>query len=267
MGSGASTSKAKPSESQKTSQSSSGQNTSQLSSTTRSKTVENPRSNVPLLETTFCDNEGKERVVTFGKKPLGFEICLGVTPIRVDNVFAGSLSLKKGIEMGWYLTKVNDVVLYGKPFPEQFSLLKEAMANLPFSSTHDVRPKIQSLEIIFEDSTDCRPVPVTFAKKPLGIEFDVVAPITVKKIKEDCVARRAGVEVGWIVKGVAGTDLSTLHVTDQVTLLRKFVRDLPDVTYSIAPPLCQTLSNSGNASSQGAHDVQLDSTSLDDGRL
>lgn len=257
MGSGASSSKAKTRESQ---------NTSQASSATQSKSLGNLGNTTPSLQLAFRDKEGKERVLRFGKKPLGFEICIGVAPIRVDNVFVGGLALKKGVEIGWYITKVNSVDLSGKQFSEQYALLKAAMTDLPFSSSHDVRPKIQSLEIIFEDSADSRPVPVTFAKKPLGIEFDVVAPITVKHIQEDCVARRAGVEVGWVVKGVAGTDLSTMPVADQVDILKKCVRALPDVTYSIAPPMCQSLSDSGKPSSRAAFDAQLDPT-LDDGRL
>lgn len=206
--------------------------------------------------------------MTFYKKPLGFEICIGTAPIRVENVFNDGLAMKSGVQMGWSLTKVNGMDLSGRSFSEQFALLKVAMENLPFSTAHDVRPRIQSLEITFEDSSDNKLVPVTFAKKPLGIEFDVVAPITVKNIKEDCVARRSGVEVGWVVKAVDGTDLSTMHVNDQVDLLKKCVRGLPDVTYSIAPPLSSSLS--GDTSTRNADscslDMELDAT-LDDGRL
>merc|ERR1719359_1955489 len=142
--------------------------------------------------------------------------------------------------MGWYLEKVNGIKLAGRPFDEQFGILKKALASLPLSEEQNAHPTITELEIIFEAGSDARPV--VFSKKPLGFEFDLAPPIRVRSIKEDCVARRHGVEVGWVVRKVAGEELSGRPFMDQVDFLKKKVSALPDVTYCIAPPLAHSLS-------------------------
>ena len=72
------------------------------------------------------------------------------------------------VKVGWCLHKVNGVDLSGKGFNAQFVILRKAMANLPTTEEQ------QSLEIVFE--ADGKHVPVVFAKKPLGFEFDMRAP-------------------------------------------------------------------------------------------
>lgn len=196
----------------------------------------------PTLELLFLDDLATEKVMRFYERPLGFEISLGVVPIRVDNVYGRGLASELGVQMGWYVQKVNSMDLSGKSFDDQFGLLKKALALLPVSEEQNARPTLQSLEIVFEAGSDGRQVPVIFAKKPLGFEFEMIEPITVKHIQEDCVARRHGLEVGWVIKKVAGEDLSAMAFVDQVELLKKSVHSLPDVTYCIAPPLCHSLS-------------------------
>lgn len=165
-----------------------------------------------------------------------------MVPIRIDNVYLQGLARRLGVEMGWYLQKVNDAVLAGESFDRQFAIIKLGMAVLPVTEEFNVAPTLQSLEIVFDAGCDSQHVPVTFSKKPLGFEFDLIAPIKVKNIQQDCVAKRHGVEVGWVVKKVAGIELSTKSFKDQVDMLKKSVASLPDVTYCIAPPLCHSLS-------------------------
>merc|ERR1712129_169090 len=136
----------------------------------------------------------------FHERPLGFEITLGMVPIRVDNVYLQGLARRLGVEMGWYLEKVNGIVPAGRGFDRQFALVKQGMAALPLTEEFNAAPTLQSLEIVFEAGSDGHLVPVTFSKKPLGFEFDLIAPIKVKNIQEDCVAKRHGVEVGWVVR-------------------------------------------------------------------
>jgi len=221
-----------------------------------------------VLEMTFLDELATVRVTRFHERPLGFEISLGVVPIRVDNVYGRGLARSLGVEMGWYLQKVNDIDLLGKEFNEQFAVLKSALAILPAAAEQNVQPTLQSLEIVFE--ADGKHVPVVFAKKPLGFEFDMIAPISVKTIQEDSVARRHGVDVGWVVLKVAGVDISKMGFMDQVDLLKRSVGSLPDVTYCIAPPLGHSLSaNSGSLlPSRSARDAEGGiAEDGDDGRL
>lgn len=208
----------------------------------------------PTLELTFADELARERVMRFHERPLGFEITLGAVPIRVENVYLQGLARKVGVEMGWHLVKVNSTVLASKGFEQQFAMVKQGMASLPVAEELNVAPTLQSLEIIFEAGPDGKNVPVTFSKKPLGFEFDLIAPIKVKNIQEDCVAKRHGVEVGWVVKEVGGVDLCTRAFHDQVDILKKSVSALPDVTYCIAPPLGHSIS----ANLAPAKDVKYD---------
>lgn len=229
----------------------------------------------PQVEMTFLDTSGNARNQRFRQKPLGFEISLGVMPIRVDNVYGQGLAGKQGVEMGWYLTKVNGIEIGGKSFEEAFAIVKSAMAVLPAVEAHDVRPTLASLEIVFEAGDDRGLVPVVFSKKPLGFEFEMRSPISVKSIKEDCVAKRHGVEVGWVVKKVSGLDISEMAFADQMNILKRSVTALPDVTYCIAPPLSHSLST-GTAALPDRRDARQtysggessrDPECPDDGRL
>lgn len=220
------------------------------------------------LEILFLDDLATERILRFQERPLGFEISLGVTPIRVDNVYGQGQSRRLGVEMGWYVMKVNGRDLSDKTFEDQFAMLKQALAGLPLSKDRNVSPTLQSLEVVFEAGSDGREVPVVFSKKPLGFEFDMIAPIKVKAIQEECVARRHGVEVGWVVKKVAGEDLSSRSFTEQVELLKKCVYSLPDVTYCIAPPLGHSLSaNSVPPPRRTDRAADAGGADADDGRL
>lgn len=220
------------------------------------------------LELTFVDQTAEERAVRFSSRPLGFEVSLGVVPIRVDNVYGRGLAFQNGVEMGWYLRKVNGLDVSGKPFQQQFNILKQALAKLPVSEEHHARPTLQSLEIVFEAGSDPelkKEVPVVFSKKPLGFEFEMLLPITVKYIQEDCVAKRHGVEVGWVIKKVGGVSLQDKHLNEQVEILKHGVFSLPDVTYCIAPPLGHSLGGSNEIPSKRATDGMQEDAS--DGRL
>jgi hypothetical protein len=218
------------------------------------------------LELTFLDEATTERVVRFHERPLGFEISLGIVPIRADNVYGQGQAKRLGVEMGWYVHKVNGIDLSGKAFDEQFAILKKALAVLPLSDL-GVLPTLQSVEIVFEAGVDGQEVGVVFSKKPLGFEFDLVEPIRVKRIEEDCVARRHGVKVGWVVKKVAGQDLSERSFMHQVDFLKSHVNSLPDVTYCIAPPLGHSLPASTGAVASGQAALVEGAEVGSDGRL
>merc|ERR1712070_1154732 len=76
-----------------------------------------------------------------------------------------------------------------------------------------------TLELVFETDT-AETKTFVFAKKPLGFNFLMSAPITVKKLAEDSVARRLGVQEGWILRGIAGVDVSGTTIEDQYATLK-----------------------------------------------
>lgn len=190
------------------------------------------------------------------------EICHGMTPMRVINVDRQGLAHRSGVERGWRIQKVNGNDLTGETFDIQFAILKAAMAPLPVKKS--LEDKVESLEIVFIAGENETEVPVVFWKKPLGFDCEVVAPIKVKSIKEDCPARRSGVEVGWIVKKVGGNDIMSLEIDMQIKLLKDSVAALPDVDYRIAPPMGHY---SSTAASFGMRDNAEEGASNSAGRL
>lgn len=230
----------------------------------RAEALETPIFTEPpetCLDITFVDDNGQDRRVRFKSRPLDMEICYGMTPMRVINVDRQGLAHKSGVERGWTIRRINSSDVAGKPFDDQFSMLKNALTPLP---VHSLDHKADALEIVFVAGADEKEVPVIFSKKPLGFDCEVVAPIKVKSIKENCVARRSGVEVGWIVKKIDGVDISTLDIELQIKYLKESVAALPDIDYRIAPPLAHY---STTASSSNRREAPDEGSSTSDGRV
>jgi len=184
-----------------------------------------------VLELAFLDSLGAENVVTFHKRPLGCRIVMHELPVCVDAVYDLGLAQQLGIQKGWILAKVNGTDVSGRAFDEQFGVLMKAMEVLP------TEPRRTSLEIVFEAGSAGRRETVVFYKKPLGLTFENRKPIVVKSIREDCVASRHGVEIGWVLVQVDGVVVDDMAFEEQLDLLTSGVSSLSDITSSIAPPL------------------------------
>jgi hypothetical protein len=185
----------------------------------------------PVLDLTFLDPSAGEVTVRFHRRPLGCRIIMHELPIRVDSINESGAAAQLGVQKGWILVKVNDNIIAGSNFDEQFSFLKSGMKVLP------AEPARTSLEIVFEADSDGRRETVVFSKKPLGLTFQHRKPVVVKSLREDCVATRHGVQVGWVIVQVDGKDLTDMNFPDQLDLMTTTISSLPEMTYSVAPPL------------------------------
>eukprot|EP00929_Paragymnodinium_shiwhaense_P003262 TRINITY_DN103703_c0_g1_i1.p1 TRINITY_DN103703_c0_g1~~TRINITY_DN103703_c0_g1_i1.p1 ORF type:complete len:301 (-),score=65.06 TRINITY_DN103703_c0_g1_i1:414-1316(-) len=101
-----------------------------------------------------------------------------------------------------------------------------------------------SLELVF-DTGEAGMKTVVFQKKPLGFNFMMTSPITVRRVTNDSVAQRHGIQPGWKVRGIAGEDVSEVKVEKQYARLKELVDALPQMRSCIAPVGCAGLS-SGN---------------------
>eukprot|EP00929_Paragymnodinium_shiwhaense_P033008 TRINITY_DN18210_c0_g1_i2.p2 TRINITY_DN18210_c0_g1~~TRINITY_DN18210_c0_g1_i2.p2 ORF type:complete len:138 (-),score=26.71 TRINITY_DN18210_c0_g1_i2:65-478(-) len=64
-----------------------------------------------------------------------------------------------------------------------------------------------SLVVTFEVPGTREVKQVVFARRPLGLDFDKVAPVSMKRVHRNGHAEELGVEKGWIVKAVNGIDV------------------------------------------------------------
>jgi len=214
-----------------------------------------------VLELAFLDSLGAENVVTFHKRPLGCRIVMHELPVCVDAVYDLGLAQQLGIQKGWILAKVNGTDVSGRAFDEQFGVLMKAMEVLP------TEPRRTSLEIVFEAGSAGRRETVVFYKKPLGLTFENRKPIVVKSIREDCVASRHGVEIGWVLVQVDGVVVDDMAFEEQLDLLRGGISGLSEITYSIAPPLFASTAFASPAQNGGPPAALVDQgAATDDGR-
>eukprot|EP00929_Paragymnodinium_shiwhaense_P110713 TRINITY_DN77914_c0_g1_i1.p1 TRINITY_DN77914_c0_g1~~TRINITY_DN77914_c0_g1_i1.p1 ORF type:complete len:153 (+),score=25.34 TRINITY_DN77914_c0_g1_i1:113-571(+) len=70
---------------------------------------------------------------------------------------------------------------------------------------------------------------IVFEKRPLGLDFDKVAPVSMKRVHRNGHAEEKGVEKGWIVKTVNGIDVAGKDFPVVHELLVKECAVLPHV--------------------------------------
>mmetsp|Transcript_133349 Transcript_133349/g.243004 ORF Transcript_133349/g.243004 Transcript_133349/m.243004 type:complete len:249 (+) Transcript_133349:89-835(+) len=191
------------------------------------------------LSLTFLTKENEEKSFTFKQRPLGFEIMLNDVPIVLAEVYADGRAGGLGVCSGWIIQKVNGEEISKKDFDTQFSILKKAMAYIPLDAPRPIQ-------------SDAR----------------------VSRIKDNASAQRHGIEVGWVIKRVAGEDMTGKSFGEQYALLKRCVTQLPDVTHSIAPPAFSMSGNLASGNSGLAPTANITSSvvadtslTLTDGRL
>lgn len=84
------------------------------------------------------------------------------------------------------------------------------------------------LEIIFQ-LPDGIEQQLAFTKRPLGLDFDRMSPIVIKKVQSKSEAEIFGVQPGWMIKYVNGEACWSQDFRYQFALLHKYSRDLIDV--------------------------------------
>eukprot|EP00929_Paragymnodinium_shiwhaense_P033007 TRINITY_DN18210_c0_g1_i1.p1 TRINITY_DN18210_c0_g1~~TRINITY_DN18210_c0_g1_i1.p1 ORF type:complete len:152 (-),score=28.18 TRINITY_DN18210_c0_g1_i1:65-520(-) len=87
---------------------------------------------------------------------------------------------------------------------------KEVPASLqPLATPSSLVPASSgfSLVVTFEVPGTREVKQVVFARRPLGLDFDKVAPVSMKRVHRNGHAEELGVEKGWIVKAVNGIDV------------------------------------------------------------
>mmetsp|Transcript_22437 Transcript_22437/g.43046 ORF Transcript_22437/g.43046 Transcript_22437/m.43046 type:complete len:136 (-) Transcript_22437:92-499(-) len=70
---------------------------------------------------------------------------------------------------------------------------------------------------------------ITFTRRPLGLDFDKMAPIIIKKVQPQSHGESVGVQPGWRLKYVNGEDVSSMTFDAQFDFLRKVSAGLAPV--------------------------------------
>uniref|UniRef100_A0A7S1QVZ0 PDZ domain-containing protein n=1 Tax=Alexandrium catenella TaxID=2925 RepID=A0A7S1QVZ0_ALECA len=199
------------------------------------------------LDIVFSDQSGELRTVTFTKKPLGFEITQGKVPIIVRGVCPGSWSQRLGVQVGWTVVKVAGEEMGDLKWEDAMHFLVRSVDALP-QDIKVVQPTAEerSVEMTFDTgATDASSKTLVFMKRPLGLEFEVEAPIRITKVADKSVSQRLGVQVGWRIIKVNGEDLDGKTFAEQFAQLKKSVKALPNVYASIAPHAGLTVNSDG----------------------
>lgn len=166
------------------------------------------------LPLTFRDASGKKTyTVNFQTKPLGIDFNENATPVKVTQAFGAAK--KVGVSVGSCLINIAGTDVEKLGFGDMLAVLKEKIAPL----TPD------GLTIDFKDASG-QLHPIVFPTKPLGMDFDNgKQPIQIKAASG--AARSLGVEAGWELSSIAGTNVEKMDFDQMVVLLRAKIEALP----------------------------------------
>lgn len=79
-------------------------------------------------------------------------------------------------------------------------------------------------DIVFD--TPDGPKNITFTRVPLGMTFSKKVPISIKSIGPGTHAEELGVQAGWAIKSIAGTETEALEFDSVYTVLKDAVATL-----------------------------------------
>eukprot|EP00747_Dinoflagellata_sp_TGD_P187539 gnl/TRDRNA2_/TRDRNA2_45255_c0_seq1.p1 gnl/TRDRNA2_/TRDRNA2_45255_c0~~gnl/TRDRNA2_/TRDRNA2_45255_c0_seq1.p1 ORF type:complete len:145 (+),score=19.23 gnl/TRDRNA2_/TRDRNA2_45255_c0_seq1:64-498(+) len=83
---------------------------------------------------------------------------------------------------------------------------------------------------------------VTFTKRPLGLDFDMRAPIIISAITPGSYAEQLGVQAGWKIVSVNSKDVSNASFQDAYDSLQAGFRQLPEAIKMTDAPAVAELS-------------------------
>uniref|UniRef100_A0A7S1R8I0 Uncharacterized protein n=1 Tax=Alexandrium catenella TaxID=2925 RepID=A0A7S1R8I0_ALECA len=172
-----------------------------------------------ILEVVF-EHKSFTKAIAFNRRPLGLSLGNSM-PVTVTKVSGQAAQL--GVEVGWLVKSVGGerVAESRLPFNKVADALTAAALRLPYDESPPSFPMVfrdlcgQSRRVIFEQN----PTGVRFARTRL--------PLTVSGV--GAYAESLGVQEGWTVTSVAGTDITGPSFTydDVESLLRRCVAPLP----------------------------------------
>lgn len=199
-----------------------------------------------VLPIVFQAEDETSRTLQFTKKPLGFEITLGKVPIVVRGVHSGSWAERLGVKVGWKVLQVADEDMGDLKWEDAMQFLVKCVDALP-QDIKVVQPTAEerSVEMAFDTGAGTDLKTLVFMKRPLGLEFEVEAPIRITRVMDKSVSQRLGVQVGWTIQKVNGEDLDGKTFNEQFSQLKRSVERLPNVYASIAPHAGLTVNNDG----------------------
>lgn len=185
-----------------------------------------PVENIPVqgsVAIEFDDDKGQARTFKVVKKPLGVVFDVKTKPLTVDFVRASSHGEELGIQKGWALKSVsNDSSredVSKKDHADVMAILQSYVAPLPNDS------KSVNFNLCF--SSNGKDQIVTVSRKPLGMEFENVTPVTVRGVTSRSHSEQLGIGVGWVLKKVGDEDVSNLSCVEALDVLAGRVGDLP----------------------------------------
>jgi len=179
--------------------------------------VENPTS----MEVVF-QSEGTTKAVAFTRRPLGLTLSSGELPATVTK--SSGYAAELGVQVGWTIRSVGptSVVDSKLTFDQVAEILTQAQQRLPYIESAQCTP------VVFKDKHG-QPHRVVFEEKPLGVRFAGTGlPLTVTGVNQH--AEVLGVEEGWVVTSIAGTDLEGERLTFEQAqdLFKREVAALPN---------------------------------------
>merc|ERR1712048_798861 len=176
-------------------------------------------------------------------QPLGIVLSAhdGHGPPLVDRFEFNSYAKELGIQMGWKIRRIGSWEVSSRSSTDEVNKkLGEMLSGLP----------VWPLRIDFETSGPAKPCckwqtggsapssarsggstqSVAFKRQPLGMVFNNKAPVTIKGFQPVSYARECGVELGWVIRGIADVDVSHETNFDRILeYLSQGERPLPTV--------------------------------------
>lgn len=168
------------------------------------------------------DNEGTEVTLRFTKAPIGLQFQGDVIPPTVSSVRPRSQAEEMGVKAGWTVVRAEGLDVKDKEGKAAEELVREA-----------TRAKLIPLTIVFDANGEQKRM--DFANRPLGIKFNANDGYQVTGVEEGSRSESLGVEVGWIVKEIAGMDVNDMTITAFLEMVREKSAELPAGAIMKAP--------------------------------
>jgi hypothetical protein len=160
----------------------------------------------PVLVLTWDTPKGPISTNHF-EKSLNLRFALGTAPCKISRDM-GNLG-DVGAEVGWGLTKANqiDLTRYGNVTQLNDILKKEQIGQMEVVMTFTQGSGAE--KSVFAD----------LGRKPLGIRFSAKLPVKVER--EQDITRSLGIQPGWSLKSINGSDISGIKDYQQINATLK----------------------------------------------
>jgi hypothetical protein len=145
--------------------------------------------------------EFEQGVIHIEEKPLGLSF-LNTMPLTVKNIEENCTGGMAGVQPGWVFKTIGGKDC-GSDFLGANQMLKQGLEGLPVAASEDTSATLP-IKFLLPNGFIKK---VNFNRKPLGLKFDKVLPLTVKGTMDGSISSELAVQAGWVFRNIDGKEI------------------------------------------------------------